>query len=154
MLELRKRSLFSNEYIAEENGVVVAELSQSFWRNRGEIRVEGVRMRLKKRGILRDTFTLLDDDVPLVSVEQSNVIGSKLVFNCEGRNFEICRKAWYSSTLLVKCEGEVVGSVRSRGMFSSGAIAELPTDLSIAIRVFIAWIAMVRWAAAAAAAGA
>ena len=25
MIELRKRSLFSNEYIAEENGVVVAE---------------------------------------------------------------------------------------------------------------------------------
>jgi hypothetical protein len=147
MLELRKRSLFSDKYIVEENGVTVAKLSGTFWSDQSEITVEGKRLRLKKLGISKDKFILFDDDTPLVEVEQLSTLRSKFVFNCAGRSFKIYSKAWYSSTLFVECEGAVVGRMRRRDIFSDVAIAELPDDLSIAIRIIIAWITLARWAA-------
>ncbi len=156
MLELRKKSLFSNEYVAEENGNVVAELSRSRWREQGEIKVHGRSLKLKKQGVLRDTFAVFDGDTVIVEVAQPSSLRSRLTFQFDGRDFEIRDKAWYSSTLLVKSGGSVVGSVRSRGLFFARTIVELPDSLPLALRVFIGWIAIVRWAedeAAAAGAG-
>ena len=154
MLELKKRSLFSSEYVARENGVVVGELSRSKWRDQGEITVQGKSLKLKKRGALKDTFTLFDGDAAIVEVTQPSALRSKLAFQYDEKDFEIRDKAWYSSTMLVESGGSVVGSVSSRGPFSSGAIVALPDSLPLAAKVFIGWVAMVRWDSAAAAAAA
>lgn len=151
MLELRKKNLFSNEYVAEENGIVVAELSRSRWREQGEITVQGRSLKLKKQGVLRDTFAVFDGDTAIVEVAQPSVWRSRLVFQFAGRGFEICDKAWYSSTLLVKSGGSVVGSIRSRSLFAAGALVDLPDSIPLGLRVFIGWLAMIRWDEAAAA---
>ena len=152
MLELRKKGVFSNEYLAEENGTVVAELSRSSWRAQGEITVEGHRLKLKKHGALKDTFALYYGDAKVVEVTQPRALQSRLVFTHEGKDYEIRNKAWYSSTMIVESAGNVVGSVRPRGIFATGAVVELSDSLPLVLRVLIGWIAMVRWEEAAAAA--
>jgi len=152
MLEIRRRRFFSKGYIAEENGVVVAELSQSAWRARGEMMIDGKSFVIKKQGALKETFTLWDGDLPLVEVRQIGAFRSTFEFNSGGGSYRMRRKAWYSSSYLVERNSMVVGSVRPRGLFASGVIVELPTQLPLAARVFIGWIALVRQEAAAAAA--
>lgn len=145
MLELRKKKFFSNEYVAEENGAVVAELNLSVWRSQGELTIQGRSLKLKKRGALRDTFELLDGDTALIEVAQPSAWRSRLRFRYEQRDFEIVDKAWYSSTLLLKAGESVVGSISSRGLFAEGAKVDLPDSLPLALRVFVGWIAMIHW---------
>ena len=151
MIELKKRSLFSSEYVARDNGVVVGELSRSKWRDQGRFTVQGRDLKLKREGALKDTFTLFDGDAAILQVKQPRVLRHKLEFQYDGRDFAIRDKAWYSSTVLVESGGSLVGSVRKRGLFSTGATVDLPDSLPLAVRVFVGWIAMVRWDAAAAA---
>ncbi|MBK6900631.1 MAG: hypothetical protein IPH09_15725 [bacterium] len=121
MLELRKKKFFSNEYVAEENGAVVAELNLSVWRSQGELTIQGRSLKLKKRGALRDTFELLDGDTALIEVAQPSAWRFRLRFRYEQRDFEIVDKAWYSSTPApqggrVGCrQHQFEGSVRRRG---------------------------------------
>ena len=96
-------------------------------------------------------FTLFDEDAAILQVKQPRVLRHKLEFQYDGGDFEIRDKAWYSSTVLVESRGSRVGNVRRRGVFSTGATVDLPDSLPLAVRVFIGWIAMVRWDAAAAA---
>lgn len=145
MLYLRRERWFSNDYVVEEDGTIVANLSRSAWRNRGEITVAGRRLQVKRRGAFRDTFALYDGNEALLEIVQPAALRSKLVFAYEGRSFDVGNRAWYSSTQIVEAGGQIVGCVRSRGLFSGGAVADLPDDLPLAVRVFIAWIALVRW---------
>lgn len=152
MLKVRKKNFLSNDYVAEESGVVVAELRRSRWRAQAEIAVQGRSLRLQKHGVLRDTFAVLDGDIPIIEVTQPTLWRSRLTFKFDGTEFQIMGKAWYSSRLLVKSGGAVVGSIRTRGLFVAGANVDLPDNLPLAVRVFVGWIAMIRWDEGAAAA--
>lgn len=145
MLHLRKKSLFSNEYIAEEEGIAVAELSRSWWRTQAELTVQEQGLWLTKQGVLKGTFGLFDGDAAIVKVTQPSGWRPRLVFQFDEREFEIRQKAWYSSTLLVKSNGSVVGSIRPKGLFATEANVDLPARFPLAIRVFIGWIAMICW---------
>lgn len=101
-------------------------------------------------GDVIDTFGLFDGDAAVVEVTQPSGWRPRLVFHFDERDFEILQKAWYSSTLLVKSGGLVVGSIRPSGLFAAGANVDLPDSLPLALRVFIGWIAMIRWDEAAA----
>lgn len=152
MLELRKKRFFSTEYVAEEDGTVVAELSRAIWGDRGEMMVQGHRLTLRKHGVLKNTFTLNYGNTPVVEVMQPSSFRSRLVFRHDGREFEMRNKAWYSSTMVIRSGSSEIGTVRRRGTFSTGAVVDLPDTLPVAVRVLLGWIAMVRWDEAAAAA--
>ncbi len=145
MLHLRKKSLFSNKYIAEEEGIAVAELSLSRWRSQAELTIQARGLKLTKQGILKDSFGLLDGNSVIVKVTQPSGWRPRFVFHFDERDFEIRHKAWYSSTLLVKSGESVVGSIHPRGLFATEANVDLPDSLPLALRVFIGWIAMIRW---------
>jgi hypothetical protein len=55
------------------------------------------------------------------------------------------REAWFSSSFVVEADGSDIGSVRRRGFFTSGAVAQLPDSLPLEVRAFLGWIAMVLW---------
>ena len=145
MIELRRNKPFSREYVAKENGTVVAELSRAIWRRRAEMNCQGHTLRLKRQGAAKSTYALRDGDATIAEVEKPSVLRSRLAFRYGGNDFEIVDKAWYSQKLLVKSGGSVVGSIRRRGVFASGALVDLPDDLPLALRVFVGWIGMVRW---------
>lgn len=145
MIELRKKGFFSSEYVAEENGDIVATLSRSMWRHQGSVIIQGKTLTLKKQGVLKDRFTLFEEDTPILEVTQPKAFRHRLEFQYNQSNFKIRDKTWYNTTLLVESEGSTVGSIKSKGLFSSRAIIDLSDNFPLTIRVFIGWIAMERW---------
>lgn len=157
MLELRKKSFFSNDYIARDHGYVVAELDRATWRQRAEITIEGRKLRMEKHGTFKDTFVLFEGDNALVEVAQPKALRSRLEFRWEGRDYAIRERKWYRSEAVVESGAAEIGRVRFQGFFASAILVDLPDTMPVALRVFIGWISIVRHderAAAAAAAGA
>lgn len=145
MIELQNKGFFSKEYIALENGTVIAELSREIWRERAEMICQGRILKLKRHGTLKSTYILYDEDTTIFEVKTPSVMGSKFTFRYSGKDFELINKAWYSETLLVKSDDKVIGTITPKSLFSCNTLIELPDYLPLSLRVFIAWIGMVRW---------
>ncbi len=147
MLQIRRAGLFSSDYIVKENGAVVATLSRSRWRDRGEIAIQGESLRVRRKGAIKNTYVLERDEVVLAEVKREGLFRSRFVFEHHGYRYTIRRKA-FSTVFKIKSNGHVAGTIKQKGFFFRGAVGELPEDWTLSIRVFVMWIALVRWKAA------
>jgi hypothetical protein len=154
MLELRSKGVFSNSYFVLDNGAKVAELNRSTWRQRGEIVHQGRIHKLKVRGMMRRTFQLLDGEDLIVEARRPTTWRSRCVFEFQGRKFELVNRNWFSSALVVKAQGAEVGSIAFKGFVHPRVHIDMPDSLPLPVRVFVAWIAVLRRDESAAAAGA
>lgn len=145
MLELQNKGFFSKEYVALENGIIIAELSREIWRAKAEMTCQGRMLKLKRYGKLKSTYLLYEGDTTIVEVKTSDIKSSKFTFRHSGKDYELVNKAWYSEILLVKSENEIIGTIIPKSLFSCNAIIELPDYLPLALKVFIAWVGMVHW---------
>ena len=109
-------------------------------------------MTLRKSGVLRSCYTLSDGDSVVATAEEYGMWRRRLALRTGTGIQAIVHRKWYSSDLLVRAGDVDLGVVRKRGLFASGARIDLSESLPLHLRVFIGWIAMVRWRQAAAAA--
>ena len=79
MLELIRKSAFSNDFIARENGIVVAELDRATWSQTATVEIQGKTYTFKKSGMLHNVYTLLDGSLEVIEVEHR-----KLAHPCGG----------------------------------------------------------------------
>ncbi len=152
MIELQPKNLLSGNYLAVERGVVIAELSPSLWRSRGEITVQGRRLKLEQSGAA-GALALRDGDIVVATMTRPSAWRSKLVFQFGGGELEVVERAWYSSTRLVRSGGVVVGRIRARGFWAGGVVVELPEVVPVALRLLIGWVVVSQDVAVALAAG-
>ena len=144
MLEIIRKSTFSNDFIAKENGVVVAELDRATWSQTASVEIEGNTYDFKKSGLMNDIYTLYYGGLKLLEVEQPSAWNSKLTFHLDQKEYVLDTKNWFSSALKVEQDGDVIGDIHSTGMLSSTIVVDLPDTLPLSIRVFVGWIAILR----------
>lgn len=144
MLELKRKSSFSNDYIASENGIVVAELDRATWSQSATVEIKGKTYNFRKSGVLNNIYTLLDGSFELIEVEQPSAWQSKLVFHLNHQEYVLDTKNWFSSALQVEQDGDIIGDIDSSGLLSSTIEVDLPDSLPLPVRVFVGWIAILR----------
>jgi len=145
MTVLRNKGFFSKKYIAEENGTVIAELNRDMWHQRAEMKCLGRTLKLTCLNLVKSTYALCDGDTKIAEIKMSNIMGTKLSFQYLDNDFELVKKAWYSEILLLKSNDSVVGSIRPKDWFSCDAVIDLPNYLPLSLRIFIAWVGVIRW---------
>jgi hypothetical protein len=149
VIVIHRASFLSADYIAEENGVLVAKINRSRWRNGAELTVQERVMRLKRHGFITGTFTLYDADTPVFEVIQPGAwrASSRLMFTFENNEYEIVNnRSILATKMLIKSRGSVVGSIKTKGiLWSTGVKIDMPPSFPIALRVFLGWLAMIRF---------
>jgi hypothetical protein len=154
MLEVRKVHCLSNRHVVSQDGTDVVELVRSRWRSRAEFTFQGRTFQLRKQGLFRSTYALMEKDSLLVEATRPSSWRSRLVFHADGRDFEIRNRSVFSSALVVKSGEALVGSIIPKGVLTTRLLVDLPDTLPMHLRVFMAWVALVLRDEAAAAAGA
>ncbi|MEO8002160.1 MAG: hypothetical protein ABI644_09805 [Arenimonas sp.] len=144
MLELIRKSSLSNDFIAKEHGVTVAELDRATWSQNATVEIQGKTYNFKKSGVLHSVYTLLDGRLEVTQVEQPSAWQSKLVFRLDGKEYALDTKNWFSSALNVEQDGNLIGDIHSAGMLSSTIVVDLPDLIPLHVRVFVGWIALLR----------
>ena len=144
MLEIIIKSTFSNDFIAKENGVVVAKLDLANWSQTASVEIEGATYDFKKTGLLNDIYTLYYGGLKLLEVEQPSAWNSKLIFHLDQKEYVLDTKNWFSSAIKVEQDGNVSGDIHSTGLLTSTIVVDLPDTLPLSIRVFVGWIAILR----------
>ncbi len=144
MLELIRKSTFSNDFIARENGIVVAELDRSLWSQNATVDILGKTYSFKRTGLMQNVYTLLDGNLEVIEVEQPSAWQSKLVFRLNQNEYVVDTKSWFSSALKVEQDGNVIGDVHSADIINGTIVVDLPDTLPLPVRVFVGWIALLR----------
>jgi len=144
VLELTRKSSFSNDFIARENGIVVAELDRATWSQTATVEIQGKTYGFKKTGVLHNVYTLMDGSLEVMEVEQPSAWQSKLVFHLSQKEYVLDTKSWFSSALKIEQDGDVIGDIHSAGMLGDTIVVDLPDTLPLSVRVFVGWIAILR----------
>ena len=156
MIEIKKTSFLSNDYVAVHKRKPLAKFNRSFWSQKAEMQCEDQSLTLSRKGALKSAYYLSEGERILLEVTQPSALNTKLTFHYDDCDYELVSKAWHSHSFLIKANDKEIGSIDDRGFLKTGAIVNLPDKFPTALQVFLGWLALVRWdddANAAAAAG-
>jgi hypothetical protein len=162
MLEAKPISIFSQDFSIEADGRQIALLDVAFWREAGEVSIEGRPYKLYREGLMSGAFVLESGGQTIARAIKPSAFLAQFDLELEGRRYLLKRDSIFGKGFSVFQDEAVVGSVRRVSMFSRRSVIDLPSEWPVPIQVFVFWLVVVIWkrddagaaAGAAAAAGA
>jgi hypothetical protein len=149
MLEATKSGVFGHRYDIRLDGTPVAEWSQKFWGNGGDIVLAGQRYRLAAT-TWTNRFTMTDAAGGTVATAEK--AGRKhWTVVADGKPHRFRRASIWGNRQELLIGDNVVGSIRKTGFWGNRVEAELPT-LSLPAQVFVVGVMVTTWDRQAAAA--
>ena len=131
MKTLVPKSIWSYTFSVQEDGQAVAHGADlSWWRDRGELQVQGTTYAARKR---RGAYVL---------EAGTEVVASAI------------RPRWWRREFQLFDGTSRIGSIAQTGFFTRKANVDLPTTLPLVLQVFVMWLVVTLWKHEDAAAGA
>ncbi len=146
-----KRAGLGARFRLLEDGREIADVHPPVLRGTGTIEAEGRTFAIRRDGFLRPQFRLVDGDHTLAHAEPA-FLGSFEVTALD-RRFTLKRTRLFLRRYELLHGERAVGSLTPTSPLSFSAEVDLPADLPIATRAFLAFIVLRQWHRAAAAAG-
>ena len=141
IIELHKTGVLSNTYSVLHRGSIVAHIRRSFWRDHAAILMPESRLHVRRTGILKDKFTLIDGASTKAQAIQAKPFRRDLSFEFEGQKYHLRRHHGHRK-IVIEQSGHPVGSISAEGSFPVGATGDLPEHWPLVIRLFLMWIAL------------
>jgi hypothetical protein len=148
MLKATPQGWFSYDFtVYDRTGNPVAEVDMANWRESAEIGVGQKRYRAHREGWRSKEFILEDEDSAVVAVAQKpSAWRGTLVFEHAGNRYELKKESAFKSAFVIVREGVgQVGSARRKGVLKPEYFLDIPEDLPLEVRVFVAWLCVLLW---------
>ena len=144
MLEAVPRSLFSNDYIIRSNnGASLIELRRNWFREKGQVTIEGVVYKVYREGIA-GAFILEANGEVLARASKSSVWTRSFDIDYQGIRYILKSKSVSWREFVLRIGLEVVGSIRPKSAWSRKAVVDLP-NLPLPIAMFMTWLVLILW---------
>ena len=145
MLEATPKNWFSWNYTISDDSKKIADLDMSSWREKGELRIDGVSYVVRRKGFLSSTILLELNNTELAKASRSSVFRRSFSLEIEGKRYEIKRKSLLRRTIVLTNDLGAIGSVSPRSFLSRRTNVDLPENIDLPIRMFILWLALLLW---------
>lgn len=103
-------------------------------------------------GRLGSPFVFERDGVVVASTERLRGRSRSIPVKWEAKTYELARESAWRGGYVLRDAGTAVGTIRPAGWATRRAVADLPDDLPLPVRMFITWIVLAMWRRAAQAA--
>lgn len=127
------------------DGAPIGELSFPTFGPSTATPIAGQRYRLRRTGVLRDTFTLVADGAPVAHAAQRDPLRREFAVEAGERGLSLRAESLLRSGYTLLEGDRVVGALRPAGRLRRGIEADLPDDLPLAVGVFLLWIVLLLW---------
>ena len=136
---------FSWDYCIMDGVRQVAEMDLSYWREQGLLTVQGVSYKVYREGLMSGAFILEAAGSVVVRAEKPDAIFRRFLVEHKGRQFILRAKSAFGREFTL-CDGQSeIGSIAPEGFFTRRAVASLPEELPLPVRVFILWLVIILW---------
>jgi hypothetical protein len=136
---------FSWNFKVTEGAQLVADLDISSWRDRGELHVEGQSYAISRKNWLSRTITLEDGARVLATAERLRFFRHSYALEIAGMTYILQRKSAFGRAFVLTNDIGVIGTVTPTGLFSRHAVADMPADFSLPLRLFMVWLVLLAW---------
>jgi hypothetical protein len=145
MLEAVPKGIFSNTFVLRSSGEALGELNVSFWRERAEFQLDGIRHRLYREALMSGAFVLERAGCVVARAIKPSVFLNRFEIDLGGRPFTLRKISMFSRRFGLFFGEQQVGAIGRASWFTRRAVLELPPDWSPAFQLFVFWLALLIW---------
>ena len=148
MLRAEPRNWYSWDFTVLDDGLPVADVDVSAWRERGTVEIAGVRCEVYREGWAGD-FVLEADGHVLVRATKPSAFFRRFDVTIDGATYTLEAQSALRRSFLLHRDGDVLGTLVPESAFTRKMRIDLPETLPLAVRVFLAWLVVLMWKRAA-----
>jgi hypothetical protein len=137
------RSWFSWSFAVLEGAQPVADIDVSWWREKGELTVQGSPYKVYREGVLSGAFILESAGSVLAQAKKPSLFRRLLILEHAGKRYTL-QPSLGRKFLLFDGSGQL-GSISPESIFTRRARVDLPADLPLPVRVFMIWLVVIFW---------
>jgi hypothetical protein len=145
MLELVPLGWFSWDFGVLRNGSSIAEIGISSCRESGVLVVGGSSYNVYREGAMSRQFILELNGTQLARAEKPSALRRSFTVQHEGKNYILKAEISFGRTFLLLENDRQIGSISPARMFKRKAMADLPDELPLPIKVFLLWLTVILW---------
>lgn len=150
VLTATPKNLFSWTYeIADRRGHI-ATVSLHWLREAGRLVIDQTPYSLGREGWISGVFYLDSGRARLASATKQSVLTRSFDLEIDNETYVLRPKSMFRRAFVLESRGKIVGEISPTSLFSRGAEADLPLELSVAARIFVLWLVILMWRRAAA----
>jgi len=145
MLELVPLRWFSLDFSILQEGSPIAEIKYSSWRERGTLTVGGSSYKVYREGLMSCQFILELNGTCLAHAEKPSWRYRSFTVQHDGKTHILKAESAFSQKFLLLENDRQIGSISPARMFKRKAMADLPDELPLPIKVFLLWLTVILW---------
>lgn len=145
MLKAVPCSWFSWNFTVFNDGEAVARIDSAWMREAGKLIVNGSDYRVYREGLLTGAFVLEKDGEVISRAVKPDILFRTYKVEACGSIYTIEAESPFGRKFLLKRDDQTLGSVQPENAFSRRAEINLPGDLDLAVRIFMAWLILILW---------
>jgi hypothetical protein len=138
-LEVTPRSWLSWDFSVMRGDSVVAEIEIPRWRKKGVLKVGGLHYAAYREGVIGGAFILALDATQLARAERTSWLSRSFTIKHEEKTYRL-NADWFGPSFILLDNGQKVGSLVPRGMFTRKTIVSLPDELPLPVQMFVIWL--------------
>ncbi len=143
--ELAPQGLFNSSFNVSQNGVVVATICGSVWRNRAALNAQGCECEAYGTGFPRNTFLLTANLKPCAQAARQGAFRRSFVIEHQGESYRLQPEHWWSGDFIVRQNDREIAAIRCRGFFGRKADVYFPDEWPVYLQLFTIWLVTVQW---------
>lgn len=146
MLRAEPAAWFSWKFtIFDLSGRAIATIDIGWVREAGELHLDGEAYRIYREGLFGGAFILEAGGNELArAVKPSALLRSFTVSN-NGREFSLRAASPVERTFILRENDREIGTVRPERAFARKALIDIPDDIALPVKIFMAWLVFVLW---------
>lgn len=148
-LNIAPTNWFSEGFKVSDESRPVADVALSWWRDKGELTIGGATYRARRESPLSRAFVLEGPEGVLMRVKTRGFFCPAIAIHHAGRDYTLRPRSIFRRAFVLLDGAREVGSLVPRNPFTRRAAVDLPTDLPLPLRMFVVWLTVMSWRAAA-----
>lgn len=145
MLEAVPKNILSTNFRLQQHNQLVGEVETSIWREKAQLELEDGTYQLYREGPFSGDFLLEHNGKVVARASKPSALQNRFEVELPNRKL-VLRKLSPWNRRFGLFEGEKqVGSIYPLGIFTRRSNIDLPTEWSLAQRIFLFWLAFLIW---------
>jgi hypothetical protein len=145
--------MFSWTFSVMDGAATVAHaVDRSWWRDKGELAIEGTTYRARREGIFGGPYILESAAGVVARATKPSALRRSFIVEHAGRHYTLRATSAFRREIVLLDGDTRIGSISPKGMFTRRAAVDLPSTLPLTVRVFMVWLVVMLWKHEAAAA--
>ena len=145
MLEAIPTNLFSKSVRLQQNDELVGEVDLSHWREKARLELPDGTYTLRREGFCSGDYLLERDGSVIARAAKPSVFKCTFEVELPNRQFTFRKPSIWNRRFTLFDGDRQIGSVYPTGMFRRRSNIDLPSDLPLATRIFVYWLALISW---------